>query len=411
MRYLLILMIALAFAGCTGQGMSIAPMESLSAEPALDFRNIDFSPDAVAAEPYLTTIFRKIELGGGDPMDKEPSIDRKIVYTANLTLEVPNPRATLNLVQKLVEENKGYIQRSTLETITFRIAPDLFEEMLAKLETLGKTINRNVSSEDVTDRYMNISIRLETAEKSRQRLLDILASAAKTKDVLEIERDLRRLTEEIETMKGKLRLLESQVSMATITVNLQSSYAPTPYNPAKETPFDWVRETSIEGTFYPVDDNSPLNGGGGLFGGPTFELAGENRMPEGFVPLRYTSTHLVASTADGNRLQVRQVKFPKNRRPELSFWVDVLKGELLGKRGLELVSEESFELDQIGLTSTHLALETTFNGLPWRYDVWLVQQDEKEKYLYVIEFSREKTLGEDANPEAVKTAIQGMIIN
>lgn len=411
MRYLLILMIALAFAGCTSQTTSLPPIETLSAEPMLDFRNIDFSPGTTAAEPYLTTSFVEINLGGGDPTDKGPTIDRKIVYTANLTLEVPNPRATLNQVQKLVEENKGYIQRSTLETITFRIAPDLFEEILRKLETLGKTINRNVSSVDVTDRYMDVSIRLETAEKSRQRLLDILASAAETKDVLEIERDLRRLTEEIETMKGKLRLLESQVSMATITVNLQSSYVPDPYNPAKETPFQWVELTSIKNTFGYVSPNSTLNGGGGLFGGPAFELAGENRMPEGFVPLRYTSAHLVASTADGNRLQVRQVKFPKNRRPELSFWVDVLKGELLGKRGLELVAEESFELDQIGLTSTHLALETTFNGLPWRYDVWLVQQDEKEKYLYVIEFSREKTLGEDANLEAVKTAIQGMVIN
>ena len=69
----------------------------------------------------------------------------------------------------------------------------------------------------MTDEFVDIQARLKNAYAIRDRLSELL-SRAPVKEALDIEKELGRVTEEIERMEGKLKLLRDQIAFSTITV-------------------------------------------------------------------------------------------------------------------------------------------------------------------------------------------------
>src|SRR5947207_7483036 len=54
-----------------------------------------------------------------------------------------------------------------------------------------------------------------------QRLIEILKTKSKdVADLLQVEKELGRVREEIETMQGELKFMDSQVAFATVTITL-----------------------------------------------------------------------------------------------------------------------------------------------------------------------------------------------
>jgi len=97
------------------------------------------------------------------------------------------------------------------------------------LRKVGRLISENSSSEDVTARYVDLTARLENAEASRTRYLEILGTkSASVEDILQVEREIERVTENIERLKGEIRLLETQVGLSTITVTLEEPHGAVP---------------------------------------------------------------------------------------------------------------------------------------------------------------------------------------
>lgn len=154
--------------------------------------------------------------------------DRLIIYTAYVSVVVKDLEAQQEQLQVLIKQQQAYVESSSTNSWTIRVSQAAFESLLAQIETLGEVNNKNLYSQDVTDQYRDTEIRLETLEKSRQRYLELLNKAEKVSEILEIERELERINVEIESMKGQLKRLDSQVQYATITVNLQEKVKPGP---------------------------------------------------------------------------------------------------------------------------------------------------------------------------------------
>ena len=62
--------------------------------------------------------------------------------------------------------------------------------------------------------------RLKTAQASADRLRGLLAEAKTPADVVAIESELAKRETDIETLQGRLRVLNDQVALATLTVRL-----------------------------------------------------------------------------------------------------------------------------------------------------------------------------------------------
>jgi hypothetical protein len=172
---------------------------------------------------------------------------RLVIYTGTMALMVPAADVALAAFVDEVNAKGGYLQSRSATTVTVRIPAAEFFPVLEGLRKTGTVTDEQVNAQDVTKRVFDIELRLSTAEESRKRLVEILKAATKIEDILRIETELRRLTDEIEGMKGELRNLGDQVAFSTLTVSFYANApAPRPYPDRTRSRFDWINQIGVE---------------------------------------------------------------------------------------------------------------------------------------------------------------------
>ncbi|WP_214480357.1 DUF4349 domain-containing protein [Bacillus sp. SM2101] len=159
-----------------------------------------------------------------------PNQDRMVIYQANIRMEVEDYERTFKQIQIDAEAIGGYIVQSNVYNehkeqlegaVVLRIPQNNFYSFLDKLEQLSvKVYSKNISGEDVTEEYVDLQSRLKSKRIVEDRLLQFLKDAKETKDVLAISQDLERVQEEIEHLVGRIKYLDNQTSLSTVTVSM-----------------------------------------------------------------------------------------------------------------------------------------------------------------------------------------------
>jgi hypothetical protein len=167
-----------------------------------------------------------------------------LVYTASLGMAVYQVEPGLDGVQKVARDLGGYLSSRQDQSITVRIPRDRFDDAVARIEKLGDVTHRDIKAQDVTDEFVDVQARLKNAYNIRDKLADLLSRAA-VKEALDIERELGRVTEEIERMEGRLKLLRDQIAFSTITVNFTALAAQTVHDTTLLAPFPWLQELGL----------------------------------------------------------------------------------------------------------------------------------------------------------------------
>ncbi|MFH1360607.1 MAG: DUF4349 domain-containing protein [Candidatus Omnitrophota bacterium] len=154
---------------------------------------------------------------------------RKLIKKAKMTLEVKNCEDTAKRIADIAVHYEGYVLSSDIKsyqggskrgTTIFKVLPKFLENALADLKTLGRVDSLEVKGEDVTEEYVDLKARLDNAEAVRQRMLKVLDEKAKdVKDILQVEKELARIGEEIEKIKGRMKYIDTQVDLSTVTVD------------------------------------------------------------------------------------------------------------------------------------------------------------------------------------------------
>lgn len=166
--------------------------------------------------------------------------DVYLIKNATVTVECDDARTAANsLVGSLqsagayVSNLNEYVDSLGRRTVTMqvRVPADKFDQSITNLESLGKTLNKQVSTEDVTEEYVDTDSRVRNLKKTEERLIDHLNRAAQLEDILRVENELTRVREQIERMEGRLRFLTNRVSFSTITVTLQEKAQAEPIIP------------------------------------------------------------------------------------------------------------------------------------------------------------------------------------
>ncbi len=178
----------------------------------------------------------------GDPGGDAPRRrDRMRVYSGELRVEVPRAEDAGREFLAKIESWGGYLQSQTGTALTVRVPAAHFDEAFEVARSAGRVLAENRRAADVTEEYVDLGIRADNARKSRTRLLAILEKAEKVEDILKIESELRRLTEELERMEGRLKFLADQVAMSTLTAEFRSlEQAPPPVRKRRWSRFGWI---------------------------------------------------------------------------------------------------------------------------------------------------------------------------
>lgn len=155
-------------------------------------------------------------------------VDRKIISTANLKMEVDSVKTALNEITKITQDSGGFISSSSIyETggryngrMIVRVPQNNFYSTIEQFETAGKVSSKEISGQDVTEEYIDLEARLGNLEKQEKRLQEILDMAATVDEVLKVEKELERVRGEIESLTGRLNYLDKNLDMSTITVSM-----------------------------------------------------------------------------------------------------------------------------------------------------------------------------------------------
>lgn len=165
---------------------------------------------------------------------------RKVIYNADLAVQVKNYETTVKEIQAEVEKKKGYIvdsntyrdgEEGALEgSVTVRIPENAFHSFIETVEKGSmKVMNRSISGQDVTEEFVDLESRLKSKQVVEKRLLDFMGKAEKTEDLLKISTDLANVQEEIEQLKGRMNYLQNQVDLATITIQIVEQSVSVPH--------------------------------------------------------------------------------------------------------------------------------------------------------------------------------------
>jgi hypothetical protein len=162
-------------------------------------------------------------------------ISRMIIRTGQASIEVDSLETSMAELRRVVQRSGGFVAdasiqsgKNQLRTATLQVkVPALrFDELTQALEPLGKLQFVNVSAEDVSEEFVDLTARVANGRRLEDRLIELLRTrTGKLQEVLSVERELARVREEIERMEGRLRFLKTSASLSTLSVNL---YEPAP---------------------------------------------------------------------------------------------------------------------------------------------------------------------------------------
>ena len=160
---------------------------------------------------------------------KEVDLDQKLVKTASMTLEVSDDEdipKTVKAIGDLARASKGYVANESRNVITIKVPNAALDAVLTRIKGLGDLTDQNVYVNDVTAQYVDIQI--DNLKRLRTRLTELLVQGKTVTEVLEVEKELARVTRELEQLEGQMRLLNNQVGYATITTVVEESVSPGP---------------------------------------------------------------------------------------------------------------------------------------------------------------------------------------
>jgi len=152
-----------------------------------------------------------------------------LIRTASLQVRVEDVAKAHAEVVRIAREAHGYVADTTLSaesgpayaTITIRVPSEGLESVMDRIAALGKLLQKQISAQEVTEEYVDLTSRRRNLEREEQRLLDLLQRAGKIRELLDVESTLARVRGEIEHIAGRMRYLENRVSLSTIRVQLE----------------------------------------------------------------------------------------------------------------------------------------------------------------------------------------------
>lgn len=188
--------------------------------------------------------------GGGDKKPAETGsavavTGPMLIYTAELTMASFEVGAQIDKIEAISREMGGFLARRDDTAITIRVPSGRFDEALRRVQALGDVLHRNVSVQDVTEEFRDSEVQLKNARAIRDRLQELLAKATKVEDSLLIERELGRVTRDIERLEGRLKFLRDRIAFSTLTVVFQPRAVERVETQEFRLPVDWLSNLGL----------------------------------------------------------------------------------------------------------------------------------------------------------------------
>jgi anti-sigma factor RsiW len=160
----------------------------------------------------------------------QPSQGPMIARWARLTIVASRFDEVRPAIDRILREVNGFAGRIDATTArgasrtvnaTLRVPASSLDAALGSLKRLGQVVSESQGGDDVTEQVVDVAARLKNARQTEGRLTQLLRErTGKVSDVLEAEREISRVREEIERLDAERTNLDRRVTYATVAVEV-----------------------------------------------------------------------------------------------------------------------------------------------------------------------------------------------
>lgn len=209
--------------------VDIAPMPAYPASPEEEGER-GYADPAYIEEPLALPMLQP----------EMPAAERVVIKNASITIIVDDPISAMTTIGDMAEAMDGFIVSSYLYKVTTREGREVpqgditvrvpAKQLKVALDTIKSLVadpeedvrSEQVSGEDVTREYTDLTSRLRNLEQAQQQLTKIMAEARRTEDVLAVYNELTRINEQIEVIKGQIKYFDEAARLSAISVTIIS---------------------------------------------------------------------------------------------------------------------------------------------------------------------------------------------
>ena len=238
--------------------------------------------------------------------------DRKVIRNAYISVEAAKEQDAAELYKQFVEycnslgghefsgDMSHYDNYSTVNSV-LKLPPEKLEAFIQYVDETAKITNSRIDSDDVTSEYYDLTLRLESKRKSLETYYKLLENLDNLDDVLTLQRTIDRIIEDIEATEGRLRVMNSLVNMATVTLRIHHVSDPE----VERREVDWgALELDDMGYFIKTGFVTVVNTIAGLFQWVIIILAVTSPF---WVPVGILVTVLIVRSKKKKKLRLQEV--------------------------------------------------------------------------------------------------------
>ena len=166
---------------------------------------------------------------------------RKLIRRLDLHLVVKDTEAAARRLQAIAASLGGFVSDLNAARsggvlhyqMTLRVPAERLDRAREEIRRIALRVEREqMSTEDVTDQYVDLEARMRSLQLTESELRELLAESRersrKVGDVMEIYRELTGVRTQVEQIQGQLNALQNLVGLSTIQLTLEPDAAEKP---------------------------------------------------------------------------------------------------------------------------------------------------------------------------------------
>jgi len=233
-------------------------------------KSMDYSPEyAMVQDNVLANVATLFDESDGFS-DKEESVtnsdERKVIKNIYIAIDTENIENAFNEISFNTEALGGYVEYSSIgnktygyyektnsneemryASINIRIPSDELNNMILYVESFGDVTNKSTNTVDQTDYYYDIDNQIKNLEAREDRLRDLMNEAKDISDIIEVERELTRVRNEIDALTRNLAYIDKSVDYSFLNVQLREIIdIESKINPVERNVFDEAKKGIIK---------------------------------------------------------------------------------------------------------------------------------------------------------------------
>lgn len=153
--------------------------------------------------------------------------DRKIIKAGEIVFETKNVLETEKFLKSAALNFDAFIAMESIRTIDsvdqniieIRVPAVYFDALLASVSSqAGVLIKKEISSEDVTEEYVDTESRIRSEKQLEARYFELLKNCKTIDEMLKMEAELLKVRTAIEVAQGRLNYIDARSNYSTLRI-------------------------------------------------------------------------------------------------------------------------------------------------------------------------------------------------